>query len=130
MKKKSKAEPKATTSYLRMYLSPPTLAGVIHNVAEIIKGVMSSAAKAELGAMYINAQKAVEEQIILQEMGHKQPATPIQVNNSTAKGIVNKWVQPNRTKDMDMRFHWLRYCYIQKKNQNFFRPGSSNYANY
>ena len=35
--------------------------GAIHNVAEIIKGVMSSAAKAELGAMYINAQKAVEE---------------------------------------------------------------------
>ena len=39
----------------------------IHNVAEIIKGVMSSAAKAELGAMYINARKAVEERIILEE---------------------------------------------------------------
>ena len=31
--------------------------GAIHNVAEIIKGVMSSAAEAELGAMYINACK-------------------------------------------------------------------------
>jgi hypothetical protein len=30
--------------------------GAIHNVAEIIKGVMSSAAEAELGAMYINAR--------------------------------------------------------------------------
>jgi hypothetical protein len=45
--------------------------GAIHNVAEIIKGVMSSAAKAELGAMYINACKAVKEQIILDAMGHK-----------------------------------------------------------
>ena len=33
----------------------------IHNVAEIIKGVMSYAAKAELGAMYINAHTTVEE---------------------------------------------------------------------
>jgi hypothetical protein len=71
--------------------------GAIHNVAEIIKGVMSSAAEAELGAMYINARKAVEIRIILEEMGHKQPATPIQVDNSTAKGIVNKRVQPKRT---------------------------------
>ena len=43
----------------------------IHNVAKIIKGVMSSASETELGAMYINAQKAVEERIILEEMGHK-----------------------------------------------------------
>ena len=68
---------------------------------------MSSAAEAELGAMYINAHTAVEEQIILEEMGHKQPATPVQVNNSTAEGIINKWIQPKCTKTMDMRFHWL-----------------------
>ena len=51
---------------------------------------MSLAAKAELGAMYIDARKAVEERIILEKMGHKQPATPVQVDNSTAKGIINK----------------------------------------
>ena len=93
--------------------------GAIHNVAEIIKGVMSSAAKAELGAMYINARKAVEECIILDVMGHKQPATPIQqVNNSTAEGIVNKRVQLKRTKAMDMRFHWLRDA-ARKNNSDF-----------
>jgi len=81
--------------------------GAIHNVAEIIKGVMSSAAEAELGAMYFNARKAVEERIILEEMGHKQPATPVQVDNFTAEGIINKRVQPKSTKAMDMRFHWL-----------------------
>jgi hypothetical protein len=89
--------------------------GAIHNVAEIRKGVMSSAAKAELGAMYINACKAVKECIILDAMGHKQPATPIQVNNFTAKGIVNKRGQPKRTKAMDMRFHWLWDCSINQK---------------
>jgi hypothetical protein len=76
---------------------------------------MSSAAEAKLGAMYIHARKAVEERIILQEMGHEQPATPIQVDTSTAKGIVNKWVQPKRTKAMDMQFHWLRDRIDQKQ---------------
>lgn len=105
--------------------------GAIHNVAEIIKGVMSSAAEAELGAMYINARKAIEERIILEEMGHKQPATPVQVDNSTAEGIVNKRVQPKRTKAMDMRFHWLRDRSISQKQFRFYwRPGPTNYADY
>eukprot|EP00804_Cyclotella_cryptica_P028278 CCRYP_014620-RA/>CCRYP_014620-RA protein AED:0.46 eAED:0.45 QI:0/0/0/1/0/0/2/0/163 len=50
--------------------------GAIHNVAEIIKAVMSSAAEAETGGLYINARKAVEIRNILEEMGHKQPPTP------------------------------------------------------
>ena len=112
MKMKPAAEPVATTSY------------------EIIKGIMSSAAEAELGAMYINAQKAFEERIILEEMGHNQPATPIQVNNSTAEGNINKRVQPKHTKAMDMRFHWLRDRSTQKQFQFYWRPGPTNYADY
>ena len=93
----------------------PSNNGAIHNIAKIIKG----AAEAELVAMYINARKAIEEQIILKEMGHKQPATPVQVNNSTAKGIVNKRVQPKRTKAMDMLFHWLHSAASTRNNFNF-----------
>jgi len=47
--------------------------GAIHNVAEIIKAVMLSAAKAEMGALYINTQKAVEERQILEETGIRSP---------------------------------------------------------
>jgi hypothetical protein len=105
--------------------------GAIHNVAEIIKGVMSSAAKAELGAMYIDACKAVKERIILDVMRHKQPATPIQVDNSMAKGILDKRVQPKCTKAMDMRFHWLQDRSInQKPFQFYWRPGPTNHADY
>jgi hypothetical protein len=35
--------------------------GAVQNVAEIIKSVMSSAAEAELGALYTNARKAIKE---------------------------------------------------------------------
>ena len=116
--------------FLSENVSLPPSNGAIHNVAKIIKGVMSSAAEVKLGAMYSNARKAVEERIILQEMGHKQPTTPVQVDNSTAEGIVNKRVQPKRTKAMDMRFHWLRYHWILNQFQYCWRPGSTNYANY
>ena len=92
---------------------------------------MSSAAEAELAAMYINARKAVEIRIILEETGHKQPAIPVQVDNSTAEGIVNKRVQPKRTKAMDMCFHWLRDRSISQKQFRFYwRPGPTNYADY
>jgi hypothetical protein len=49
---------------------------------------MSSAAEAEIGALYINAQKGVEEHNILEEMGHMQPPTPFQTDSLTADSIV------------------------------------------
>jgi hypothetical protein len=68
---------------------------------------MSSESESELGALFINAQKAAVERTILQEMGHRQPPSPIQTDNSTAEAIINARVQPKQTKAMDMRFHWL-----------------------
>jgi hypothetical protein len=69
---------------------------------------MSSAAEAELGALFINTKEAVYLRQILMEMGHPQPKTPIQTNNTTAEGVINNKIQPKRTKAMDMQFHWLR----------------------
>ena len=66
---------------------------------------MSLAAKAEMGALYLNALKAVYLRQILTEMGHPQPRTPIQIDNLMAKGFVNHKIQPKSTKAMDMRFH-------------------------
>ncbi len=49
--------------------------GAILNIAQLIKALMSSAAKAELGALYINTQEAVPMHNVLKEMGHLQPPT-------------------------------------------------------
>ena len=43
--------------YLSNNAEVPPNNGSIHNVAQIIKAVMSSAAEAELGALFINARK-------------------------------------------------------------------------
>jgi hypothetical protein len=76
---------------------------------------MSSAAEAEIGALYLNAREAVYLRQILIEMGHPQSPTPIQTDNTTAEGEMNKKIQPKRTKAMDMRFHWLRDCEERKQ---------------
>ncbi len=82
--------------------------GAILNIAHIIKNIMSLATEAELAALYIMAQEAVYIRIILEEMGHKQPPTPMQTDNAMADGVINGKVQPKRTKAMDMRFHWVQ----------------------
>ena len=64
-------------------------------------------------------------------MGHPQPPTPIQTNNSTADGIINSWIQPKRTKAMDMRFHWLRDgCINQRQFRFYWRPGTLQRGDY
>ena len=64
---------------------------------------MSSAAEAELGALFLNAKEAVIIRLILTKMGHPQPRTPIQTDNTTAEAVINNRVQPKRLKAMDMR---------------------------
>eukprot|EP00804_Cyclotella_cryptica_P013561 CCRYP_012917-RA/>CCRYP_012917-RA protein AED:0.40 eAED:0.40 QI:0/-1/0/1/-1/1/1/0/288 len=81
----------------------PPKNGVFLNIAHIIKHVMASTTEAELAALYIMAREAVFIRIILEELGHKQPATPLQTDNATAEGVVNGKVQPKRTKATDMQ---------------------------
>ena len=68
--------------------------GAILNIAHIIKHVMTSATEAELAALYIMAREAVYMRIILEEMGHKQPATPIQTDNAMAEAVINTKITP------------------------------------
>jgi hypothetical protein len=78
---------------------------------------MTSAAEAELGAIYLNTKKVVYLHQILTKLSHLQPQTPIQTNNLTAKGVIISKIQPKQTKAMDMCFHWLH----SRKAQGQFR---------
>ena len=108
----------------------PSNNGAVLNIAHIIKHVMTSATEAELAALYIMAREAVYIRIILSEMGHKQPPTPLQTDNSMADGVINGKITPKRTKAMDMRFHWLRDRECQEQFRIYWRPGKLNYADY
>ena len=56
--------------------------GTVLKIAHIIKHVMSLATEAELAALYIMAREVVYIRIVLEEMGHKHPPTPLQTDNS------------------------------------------------
>jgi hypothetical protein len=72
-----------------------------------MKFFMSFAAKAELGALYTTAKEMVPLCQTLIEMGWPQPRTPIQMENSTAVGITNLTIVPQKNKSMDFRLWWL-----------------------
>jgi hypothetical protein len=91
---------------------------------------MASAAEAGLSALFITACKMVPHRQTLIDMGWTQPKSPIQTYNSTAIGITNNTIIPQKAKMMDMRIWWLK-C---RESQNQFRynwdAGSKNWANY
>ena len=94
--------------YCTSNMEDPPNNGAVLNVAKILGTVMSSAVEAELGALYLNAREAVPMRHLLEEMGHKQPKSPIETDISRACGVVNSSIQPRQTKALVMRFYWLR----------------------
>ncbi len=86
----------------------PANNGAVLNIAHIIKHIMLSATEAQLAALYIMTREAVYIHIILDEMNHKQPPTPLQIINTIDDGVINGKVQSKKTKAMDMQFHWPR----------------------
>ena len=91
---------------------------------------MSSAAEAESGGSFMNATEAVPFRTTLEELGWKQPPTPIITDNSTTKGITKKTIKQKRSKAMDMRFYWLRDRIEQGQFDMIWAPGKINVADY
>jgi hypothetical protein len=116
--------------FLSSDVQNPPNNGAVLTIAQIIDAVMSSAAEAELGALFINAKEAVLMRRILQEMGHAQPRTPIQTDNSTVEGVINARVRPKRTKSMDMQFEWLLDREQQGQFKIYWKSGKTNLADY
>jgi hypothetical protein len=83
---------------------PPNY-GAVLTIAQI-KAVMLSAAEAEIGALYINCREAIPTRHTLEYLGHIQPPTPMQTNNTTALSIINN-NEMKKLKAMDMKYHWL-----------------------
>jgi hypothetical protein len=82
--------------------------GAILIVSKVLKHVMSSAAKAEIGAVFINAKEGAVLRTTLEELGNTQPPTPMETDNTTATGYSNGTIKQKRTKAMDMRFYWIK----------------------
>jgi hypothetical protein len=99
--------PAATPADPTVPTSPPN--GPVLVTSAILDTVVSSAAEAELGALFHNAKEGVHLRTILCDLGHPQPGpTPLQTDNACAAGIANDSIKQRRSKAMDMRFYWIR----------------------
>jgi hypothetical protein len=96
----------------------------------MMKFVMSSAAKAELGALYTTAKEMVPLHQNLIKMSWTQPCTPIQTDNATAVGVTNLTIVPQKTKSMDLRLWWLHCQESQQQFCYYWDKGSHKWADY
>ena len=82
--------------------------GPVFCTSKIISCVVTSAAEAELGAAFQNAQKGAQFRNTLTELGYPQQPTIISVDNMVAEGLASDTINAKRSKSMDVRFFWLR----------------------
>ena len=108
----------------------PNRNGPLQVECKTIKHVVSSAAEAEISALFHNAQTSIPIRRLLIALGHPQPPTPIKIDNSTALGYVYNNIHQRRSKSWDMRFHWLRDKETQDHIHVYWKKGTSNDADY
>jgi hypothetical protein len=74
--------------------------GAILIVSKVLKHVMSSAAEAVNGAVFINSKEGAVLRTTSEESGHKHPPTPMETDNTTATGY------SNGTKQGQFQIYW------------------------
>ena len=66
----------------------------------------------------------------IEEMGHLQPPTPVEIDNTAENIIVNGTSKQKRYRAIDMIFYWVRDR-IQKNHFHvFWEEGNKNLAEY
>jgi hypothetical protein len=110
--------------------SPHLDNGPILTPTGILKHVASAASEAEYGGLFVNAKEGTIIRRTLHDMGHPQPATSITTDNSTANGIANDTIKQQRSRAIDMRYHWIRDRIVQGHYLVEWQPGSENKADY
>jgi hypothetical protein len=104
--------------------------GAILIISKVLKHVMSSEAEAEIGAVFINAKEGAVLRTTLEELGHTQPPTPMETDNTTAAGYSNDTIKQKRTKAMDMRFYWIKDRVKQGQFNAYWGPGFQKLEDY
>jgi hypothetical protein len=109
---------------------PIRLNGALFTLCTILKFVASSAAEAELGALFLNCREGRIIRLILEELGHPQPATPVHCDNATAAGIANNTVKRQRSRSMEMRYFWVSDLVQRGQFNVAWHPGQENLGDY
>ncbi len=109
---------------------PIQLNGAIYTQCKLLKFVTGSAAEAELGDLFHNAQKVKIIRCTSEEIGHLQLPTPRHCDNTTAVGIANNTIKQQRSRAMEMRYFWVADQVENKIINVSQHPGAECLADY
>jgi hypothetical protein len=104
--------------------------GAIHVFSSVIDGVPASVAEAEYISAFLNGQIGVSIQNTLAFLGFPQEATPITCDNKCAVGLANNTVKQDRSKAIDMKYHWIRHKTKEKTFTLRWQKGKQNLADF
>jgi hypothetical protein len=80
--------------------------------------------------LFVNAKEGRVLRLILHEMGHPQPATPIHVDNSTAVSIANSTIKSQRSRSMEMHYFWIADQVLRSIFNVKWHPGLEQLGHY
>jgi hypothetical protein len=127
-----KARSRAAAHYHLGWNNSERVNGALDVLCKTIKNVVSSAAEAETGAIYMGGKHACPILAALEELGHPQPITgsPFETDNNTAQGILNSKMRQKLSKSFDMRYWWMKDRINQGQFNLIWAPGKFNAADY
>ena len=109
---------------------PTHINGAVHVHSCILDVVVASVAECEYASLYMLARVGTWLRTIAIALGYPQPPTHIFCDNACAVGMANDSVKLNRTKSIDMRFHWIRDRVRQGQFTITWRQGAHNLADF
>ena len=116
--------------YVGMNDDSSIIHGIIETFCKTISVVCASTGEVEYASAFTLGQRACGPQMTLRDLGHPQPATPIQVDNLFAVGLANDKIKAKHSKSIDMRFHWIRDRVRQKQFKIQWCKGSDLLADF
>ena len=108
----------------------PPLNGPLLILCQALRTVVASIAEAETAGVYNSTQEALPIRYILEKLEHKQPPTPLKMDNSTSLSFIEANIRQRRSKSWDMRYYWLREKETKDQMKFYWEPGAHNNADY
>lgn len=102
----------------------------IYVMCKLLKHTVASAAEAETTGLFFNAQEIIHICRILESLGHPQPPTPLNTDNSTASAFVNNMMKLKKSKSWEMRTYWLHDAPQRKQIDIIWDKESNNKRDY
>jgi hypothetical protein len=92
------------------------------------KSVVTSVTEAEYISLSDCCKQAVWARQLLEGLGYTMEAIPIAGDNQGSLFTANNPVANNRTKHIDIRYHYIRECIVDGDVEVLYLPGSDNPA--